>query len=276
MSGSVEVGVVTGVVTDAEGETVEGAVCILKRQSDNEVFETTTDSNGVYRFEGLTSGQYHGFVRYTDSRGNLYNAQNKHSVDVIGVPDPVDNFEDGDITVLRDGWSGWTGDTNTLSAQQNTVIEGEWSGLFDPQDQDLRVTATRDSSDTPSEVKMLVRTDNQNGSSGDRIGFRMTNSSELYIIQIALAGNGSPEVNFSTVSGSWSINTTYLLRMYNIDFGAETFDYEIIRQSDDTTISSGSEPFLESASSADRIVVQSDSSNVAEDMPLVFDEVNWL
>lgn len=86
-----EPGVVTGVVEDADGNPVEGVTCILKRQSDNKVFETTTDVSGVYRFENLPQGEYHGMVRWEDGQGNLYNSRNQPYIQVEGVaiPDSV-------------------------------------------------------------------------------------------------------------------------------------------------------------------------------------------
>ena len=81
---------VTGVVTDPNGNPLEGVVCVLKRQSDNVTFETTTNSDGEYRFEGLSEGTYHGVVRYEDSRGNKYTSTNKPNIDVIGYLPPAE------------------------------------------------------------------------------------------------------------------------------------------------------------------------------------------
>jgi hypothetical protein len=79
---SATAGEVSGVVNDAEGNPVEGAVVVVKRQSDNATFETTTGVSGGFQFTGLSSGTYHVMARHEDTDGNLFNALSKPYVTV--------------------------------------------------------------------------------------------------------------------------------------------------------------------------------------------------
>ena len=131
-----EPAVVTGVVEDADGNPVEGVTCILKRQSDNTVFETTTDAQGVYRFENLTQGVYHGMVRWEDGQGNLFNSKNKPFIDVGGLTAPdelVANFDATDLSLSNgdpvNTWPDTVGDFGDLQADPSRTPLYDDSGM---------------------------------------------------------------------------------------------------------------------------------------------------
>lgn len=196
--------------------------------------------------------------------------------DIVAIPDSVvENFEDGDITVPADNWTGWSGDTAALTAQQTTVLEGNWSGEVVGNGVQNFVTADRDTANQPTEVSTLLRREDSSTSAGDDGGIVRFSSSGTYIGAISLRG-GAVEVNFSNTGDSYLNQTTYLVTFFNIDFSAETFDWEVEQVSDNTIISSGSgQSFANSTSNADRLRFDADGSG-GTDVDLIFDDVRWV
>jgi len=195
------------------------------------------------------------------------------------IPDSVvDNFEDGDITIsLKDNWSGWNGDTGSFQAQQSTVLADESSGQLDASSGTVSsVIADRDTAGTPTESKSLFRANSRNGDSVDSFRFRINNSGTK-VFEIQLKSDGGFRVNNNqSISGSWSTSKTYLVRIYNIDFNNDQADWEVIDQSDGSTIASGTDfPFANSVSGADQIDLLIDSRNSA-DQSAFYDNIEWV
>jgi hypothetical protein len=199
-------------------------------------------------------------------------------VNATAIPDSVvDNFEDGDINIsLKNNWSGWSGDTGSVTAQQSTVIEGSWSAEQSANGGTVKsVKATRDTSGTPTEVSSLFQVTNRNGVKSDQFQLFLKTGSQN-TIAVNLKGNGEMFITNGPTSGSYNSNTPYIVRLYNIDWTNEQFDAEIKNYNDGTVVYSVSNNgFGAPASQADGIEIQIDA-NDGSSQTFVWDYVKWI
>jgi len=192
------------------------------------------------------------------------------------IPDSVvENWEDGDTTVPRDNWTGWSGDTSNLTNQQTTVINGESSGELTADGSVIGVTATRDTANQPSEVSTLVNVTERNGAGGDSAAELDVLSDGTRLIGIKLRSDGTFNVVGSDKSGSWSLDTDILIRAYNIDFGSNSFDWEFMRLSDSTMLQSGTDSFRNGSSNANQIQLLNDANSGNGRNTAVYDDIFW-
>jgi len=192
------------------------------------------------------------------------------------IPDNlVENWEDGDLSVLRNNWSGWSGDTPNLTNQQTTVINGDRSGELTAKGSTAGVTATRDTANQPSEVSTLVNCTERNGASSDSAAELDVFSDGTGLIDIKLRSDGTFNVVGSDKSGSWSLDTDILIRVYNIDFGSNSFDWEFVRQNDSTVLQSGTANFRTGSSNANQIRLFNDANTGLGRNTAIYDDIFW-
>jgi len=220
----------------------------------------------------------------TDIAGATIDGQEVQEITVDGdtvftaIPDSVvDNFEDGDTSVLKDNWSGWSGDMGSLAAQQDTVINGDWSGELSANYTVKSVIATRDSADTPSEVSCLAIGESRNGGANDSVVSLAVKDAGTRLFEAKLRSDGTFNVVGSNRGGTnWSVGDVILIRMFNIDWDNNLFDWEFVRDSDGTVLASDTnEAFRNSGSSADQIGILNDA-NGSGAQTAIFDDVKWL
>jgi len=124
----------------------------------------------------------------------------------------ISNFEDGDITTQSEDWGGWKGDTSKLSTQQNTVINGSFSGEFESSGEFVSISTERNSGTTDNaEITINIGSDVLNSDDFFRLSVEAASGSTLLQLDF-IDGNGSiEEVNGGTVRSSWDAGTDYTI-----------------------------------------------------------------
>jgi hypothetical protein len=196
------------------------------------------------------------------------------------IPDSaIDYFEDGDITVRPTDWTGWSGDTANLTAQQSVVLAGDYTGQLDATSGNISVVdAAPDTAEAVSESECLFRANSRSGSVDDNFRFGLLKSGTQFA-EILLQSDGSLSWGGATsISGSWSTSTTYRIRYYNIDYTNDVCDFELIDTSNDNVIASDTNrDFINSVSVGDademRLIV--DSRDGGADQSGYYDNIEW-
>jgi hypothetical protein len=158
-----------------------------------------------------------------------------------------------------DNWSNYTGDTDAVRIQSTTVLEGGSSLEIDS---GKSIKTKRSSPYTPNEIKFLVQATDTDGAGGD--GHRVIiQNSGTWALWFDLEEDGTAEAGLGNHNlGSWSPDSTYLVRLFNIDFNNNQFDAELIDYSADTIEGSSSNiSFENSVSGIDEIVFKRNNSN---------------
>lgn len=130
---------------------------------------------------------------------------------------PVTGFESGNITPPSENWSSWEGDVSSFTAQQNTVITGDFTGELVSNGEVATVTTTRDEARQFDRIEYSVRIGSDVGAVDEvsqifefseqelfRIEFNDENNDILSAGEVTLSNPGS-----QTITGSWEPGVTY-------------------------------------------------------------------
>lgn len=148
------------------------------------------------------------------------------SVNTAGaIPDNlgslIDGFEDGDTNTAPSEWENWG---SSVTPQQNTVLEGNWSGEIANNGKFLQRTA---GSFQPNVMSFRLRINSQSGSSSSEPEFHVRNGSGNRIFGVIFNGVGNIESSGGGGIGKWSAGVDYLIIYKNIDFSNETYGIEV-------------------------------------------------
>ena len=174
-----------------------------------------------------------------------------------------EDFEDGDI-------QGWTGDTSKFNAQSTDAINGSFSGELTESSGQSSVEYSLDNDIKAEVIEVSIKSDVRTGANSNFDNFVIAFYDGSNRISSFNLVDGSDEYQvfadpFVTESG-WQPGVGYKLRLDNIDYSSETFDYEVIRLSDNMVKFSGSSGFFDSVNHVDRIKF----TNNAEDQRQAF------
>lgn len=165
--------------------------------------------------------------------------------------DLVDDFEDGDTTPLSTYWDGWG---SSLGVTSSNALDGSYSGEING---DAGSSATRVAPAQVSEYSYLAEITGQTGENYDSATSRLSGPNGNRSVQFSFRYSGGISVgaenDSNTTNGTWSANTVYHVRAYNIDYSADDFDFEITRVSDNVVIRNGTADFRESQTHVDSI-----------------------
>lgn len=166
------------------------------------------------------------------------NAQLLDGVDVEGTGDgadvvysgglTIDDFEDNDINVEADSWSGWNGDTGSFSAQNNVVLSGSYSGDLATSGGGSNIVRTTRSTNTTKNISHQIRISEGGHSQYDAVRMRFYSGDgdeDLQIGHLMFKDNSGQDLiwegSSSTDIGSWSAGTTYTFT-FEFDYAADT------------------------------------------------------
>jgi hypothetical protein len=156
----------------------------------------------------------------------------------------VDDWEDADTTVANADWSGWahTAGSGSISTTSSPALQGSRSGKLVAGGGDDQWDATISTAVQPTEVSLYMRASSQNDTLGmyGEYSLRILDDAGLPCGLIKFKYDGQIDTSSTSGVGSWSPNTTYYCRVYNIRWSPLTYDYEVTRVSDSATVASGS------------------------------------
>lgn len=164
---------------------------------------------------------------------------------LLTVGNIVDDFEDGDTTVLSPNWSGWSvttigagGGTATINASSTSPIRGDFSGVINvPLGNGGLFEATRNSPVEAEEVSIVAEPNETSVGPGPgyEIAFGFTifagdTGSEIFRVTFEDHDPGGPRIVVSRtdVVGSWTDGDVFEITVNNFDYVNETYDYSII------------------------------------------------
>lgn len=131
------------------------------------------------------------------------------------IPDSaIMYFEDGDITIDDDNWSGFGGDTGNLTATDQTVIDGGFSGKHTASNSNSTISMTR-GAETTLQFGYICRLGSTT-TSDDEVFHRFYDGDGSMFGQLEWVADGSSLEwlgDNSTVLSSWSTNTNYEIIM---------------------------------------------------------------
>ena len=199
-------------------------------------------------FDPIDSGEYE-----LEINGQILSI---NVTDSNAIPDEwVNNFESQDGISPTDVWGSETikrnDGTQADTWETSNPISGTASRKIASNGGGVQYSYTRSEPISPNVISGEIKGIKRSGASGDEYELRIYSGSNL-IIRFEMQANGSFSINDNSVSGTWSLNTVYQFRAFNIDWVAEEHDWEIIDLDSETTVSSGvNEPFRASGASLD-------------------------
>lgn len=207
---SVQPGLISGTVLDESGNPVQGAVVVVKRQSDNQTFETTTDASGFFEFTNLPGGEYHAMARY-DNSVEEFNSLSKPYLTVEGaIRDLQDDFNDNSLDTSK-----WTKVTPSGGSITETNQQMELRGGGGDDDRPYLQSAER------------VQ-DGQNGSDASlTCDLEITNNDQLGLVNLFWDG---------TTQGSFSLPTNSIAVEISNDSGLEDLTLKKFEGGDVTNV----------------------------------------
>jgi hypothetical protein len=181
----------------------------------------------------------------------------------------VDDFEDADVTVKSNDWSGWNGDAANLSAQNGTIIAGSFSGELTSSNADVNIDAQAPPSLT-KDISASVQIGSDTGSSGDYSIVGFDNNSGGLLGNLAFNDQGGavfPKFGSAkTVLTSWSPGQIFDLR-FSWDFGNDQVEIFV------NGSSKGFFPFFEASSSIESIKIRNRTDSSGSTRDLFIDDV---
>lgn len=144
----------------------------------------------------------------------------------------IDDFEDADITVKPNDWTGWSGATGDLTAQQGTVISGMYSGeLFSANDSsDSIVSASPDNTISLTNFTCSMITKQTSANTGnDWFEVRIINGTGDNL-GVRFKDDGTYEIrgsNSMDATGSYTQDVTHQVEFYDWDSSAGTVECRI-------------------------------------------------
>jgi len=119
----------------------------------------------------------------------------------------IDDLEDGNATVEADNWSGWSGTTANISAQQSTVISGAYSGELTSANEQADAIINRDSA-TDNDFKFSVNAE-QTSNSTDYFQIVIEDDGDNFLYNIGFNDDGTVELyngSDNPLSYAWTAN----------------------------------------------------------------------
>jgi len=183
----------------------------------------------------------------------------------------VDRFERNNLNSPTSGnWGVYTGTTGSATIQSSTVLQGNSTLKLDAGGS---ITTQRSAAYSPTEITFLVQADaGGNDFDGSRV---IVQNSGIDVIFFDLEGDNTAEAGLGNGNlGTWSDNTTFRARLFNIDYNNNQYDAELIRESDGTVVGSASGiAFDNSASAIDEIRLARNSSSSGTTNPMYIDDI---
>jgi hypothetical protein len=181
----------------------------------------------------------------------------------------IDDFEDGDTTVNPPNWSGWAG---SISNVTSPALVGSNSGeMQEPPGGGIDADATRDTTGyQPRIIEFYLQV--EQSPSTFLYSFRGNNS--FFEFQF---NESDLSVRGTNSTFSYNIGDIYRIRVTNIDYTNETYDYEIFNVSTSTTVGSDTGvSFFQSASGFTAFRISGANTGDTTDFIGQVDEVNAL
>jgi len=173
-------------------------------------------------------------------------------------PPILHDFESNSLNISDPNWGSFTGGISVISSSQ---INGSFVGQIATSG-DTEASVGRNSGNQPTEVSLLTKITQRNGSFSDRLFYILGDFDKGERLAFynfrqdgSLAFNGS-------VLASWSTNETYKIRFHNIDFTAETLDTEVVEiDSGSSIFTNTSVAFAQSTSQCSDFIFGTDTDS---------------
>lgn len=191
-----------------------------------------------------------------------------------GTEELIDDFEDGDKTVIPSNWSGWTGDTDKLKIVSSPTISGTFVGNSFASGGDFHnfQYATRDTETTDiAEFRGKMIIGNQTGESQDGVTFYTHDANNDILTSFLFKQDGELRVGGDTIIGTWEAGVQYEIRVYNFDFDNYTYSVEVLGGG-----SGGTEtgiPFRQANNPVKRISMGNNNGETSQDVDAYFDDI---
>lgn len=201
----------------------------------------------------------------------------KYATDVdgdykLGILSPtLDDFEDGNITVEADGWSGWSGDTGAFSVQSSTVISGSYSGELYSSPSTTNSVEIAGTSRSPVRIDLSIQLDNSLDNSRDGVQISLETEDRSRIVEVEFVDfddNIYVYADNSEKVGNWNPGSKYTISYRNIDYSNNTFEVYI----DDSKVHDGT--FGVSASEIDYIKLRNEAGSNNDPRNVYIDDIN--
>ena len=175
--------------------------------------------------------------------------------------------------------SEWGSETNTRNDNTSTdgfntsnPISGSASRQLAGDGGGTDYQYTRSSAITPEEISCKMRGLQRDGWDGDESRIRVWSDNTI-VIGIQLEANGDIDVNQTDTGTSWNLDTNYQIRIFNIDWSAETFDWEVKDLDSDTVAANGADSFRNSVSSMNKVEYGMSNGGSGGTVETVYDDL---
>jgi hypothetical protein len=190
--------------------------------------------------------------------------------DLTRVIEMIDDFEDNDTTTLSTDWDGWNtnnfGSGTSWTAQNSTVINGNFSGEFESVSSFPEIETVR-TSETTNPIQMKIRISADVGNSSDRTNLTLKDASDTRLGDLVFRdGNGAVEWLGSNVLNSWDANENYTI-VFDFDFPNDQLDIFI------NGTNEGTFPFLSSVNGVAKVTPSNDTNTSGATRSVFFDDV---
>lgn len=160
------------------------------------------------------------------------------TVEVVGGT-LVDDFEDGDTSVLADDWNGWVAQGATeIAASRSNAIEGTYSGHVTLGGTNgVKLYATRESVFAPTEFRTLydVKRPPSRGATTVQLVREGDGKDKPINLHFESDGKLYNEANGNALT-AYDGDTTYELSVTDIDFSSRTFGLAIVDRDADAVV----------------------------------------
>lgn len=158
----------------------------------------------------------------------------------------IEDMEDGDTNIANADYDGWIKDSlaDSFAAVSSSALAGQYSLLMKNTasgNSNGEYSASRTSTKQINGLELLIQLQNVDTDSYNYADVRLQDGNQTTFVSFFLRDDpdGTIDVNGTTDTG-YSDGVTYKIRIFNIDYSAEMFDYELVKNSDGTVVSSAS------------------------------------
>lgn len=158
----------------------------------------------------------------------------------------IEDVEDGDTNIANADYDGWIedGPADSFAAVSSGALADQYSLLMENSSSGGSNGEYRASRTSPKQInglELLIQLQNVDTDSNNFAIVRLQDGNQTTFVSFMLRDDsvGTIDVNGTTDTG-YSDGVTYKIRIFNIDYSAETFDYGLVKNSDGTVVSSAS------------------------------------
>lgn len=223
---------ISGTVTDADGNTVDGATVVAIDQADDEIIgSTTTASDGTYSISASQDTDAHVLVEYDD--GSTWHHDFSYPWVAVESDAYIDTF---------DSWDGsnYSGDTSMFTSVSSPAVSGSALGNVSDEDYYHEIVSTSGLSNYPAKgnrFEIYVQGDTLSSKCDVYMLFGAADGSNMYRARLKLSGGymwleeqssgSSSDLAEGGVDWAFSENTYYKLEVTWDDGSINGTDNEI-------------------------------------------------